>query len=242
MIADPFTHLPDLKDMIVEPSRSKFRNLDIAAFDRMMEAAGKRNWRRSDADREATRQAALAGRLDRDLWVFAYGSLMWDPAFFFAEVRSALVKGYRREFCLRAEIGRGTPKRPGLMAGLNQGGECQGLAFRIDGSIVDNETRIVWAREMIMKGYLPRFVELVTPQGSLEALAFIVDKSAKSYMPNLSLEEMASSIATGAGVLGSNFDYLDNLAKHFSAMGIADEALFELHALAGAMVKRGEMD
>jgi len=192
---------------ILDPARSNFRNLDIAALDRRMKAAGKFIWRRSDAQREATRQVALAGRLDRDLWVFAYGSLMWDPAFYFAEVRSACAIGFQRDFCLRTEIGRGTPDKPGLMAGLNEGGECQGLAFRIDHSVVDAETRVIWSREMIMKGYLPRFIALTTPQGPVEALAFIVDKSVKSYMADLSLEETASYIATGVGAFGSNFDY-----------------------------------
>lgn len=242
MAADPFQYLPALRGMILDPARSHFRNLDIAAMDRKMEAAGKRIWRRSDENREATRQSALADRLDRDLWVFAYGSLMWDPAFFFAEVRSALAKGFQRDFCLKSELGRGSPEKPGLMAGLNEGDECSGLAFRIDAGRVDEETRVIWSREMIMRGYLPRFIELTTPQGNVEALAFIVDKSVKSYLADLSLEDAASYIATGTGIFGPNLDYLDNLVEHFETLGIADERLFELHRLATNMADRPQPD
>lgn len=242
MAADPFQHLPALKDMILDPAQSRFRNVDFAALDSLMMAAGKKIWRRSDESREATRQTTLAGRLDRDMWVFAYGSLIWDPAFYFAEVRSARAEGFQRDFCLRTELGRGSPEKPGLMAGLVPGGQCQGLAFRIEAAMVDEETRIIWSREMIMTGYMPRFIALTTPQGPVEALAFIVDRNGKSYMPDLSLEDVAGYIATGVGIFGPNFDYLDNLAEHFRALGIADETLFELHRRAGQLAGRTKAD
>ena len=76
------------------------------------------------------RAAFLAQRNDQDLWIFAYGSLIWDPAFYFEEVRVAKAPGYQRSFCLRSEIGRGSPEKPGLMVALDHGSECQGLAFR----------------------------------------------------------------------------------------------------------------
>lgn len=242
MASDPFHHLPDLRGMILDPARSFFRDLDIAAMDRKMEAAGKAIWRRSDAEREATRQAALAGRLEHDLWVFAYGSLMWDPAFYFAEVRSAHALGYQRDFCLKSELGRGSPENPGLMAGLNKGDECNGLAFRIAGSQVDEETRVIWSREMIMKGYDPRFIALTTPQGPVEALTFIVDQSVKQYMAGLTLEDAAAYIATGTGIFGPNLAYLDNLAEHFETLGIEDERLFKLHRLATRLAGRAGVE
>ena len=232
MTVDPFRYLPDLVGMIRDPAQSSYRKFDFAVLDQKMAERGIVDWRRTDEDREASRQTALAGRLNDDLWVFAYGSLMWDPGFHFAEVRRATVNGYRRRFCLKTTLGRGTPEKPGLMAALDGGGECHGLAYRIDSEQADSETQIIWAREMIMHAYRPAFIELATPQGSVEALTFVIDHSATSYMHDLSIEEAAQLIATGAGIFGKNLDYLDSLAEHFAVLGIDDEELFTLHALA----------
>lgn len=238
MTADPYRHLPDLAGRILDPARSSFRQIDFAGLDRKMAERGVTGWRRTDEEREATRQAALADRLDDDLWVFAYGSLMWDPAFHFAEVRRAQAEGYRRSFCLRTTLGRGTPEKPGLMAALDRGGNCHGLAFRIDRQLVDEETRVIWAREMIMHAYDPAFIALTTPQGPVEALAFLISPEAEHYLRDLSLEEAAGYIATGAGTFGTNLDYLDNLAEHFRVLDIDDEEFFALHALARQMAER----
>ncbi len=232
---DPFRHLPGLRDQIADPEHSRFREFDYAPLDRALAAAGVRNWRRSEAEREATRQVALAGRLHTDLWVFAYGSLMWDPAFHFAEVRSALARGYHRAFCLRSELGRGAPGKPGLMAALERlpdGGECHGLAFRIAADLADRETWIIWRREMIAHAYAATFIPVDTPQGPVEALAFVMDPTAEHYAPGLDLEESARLIATGEGLFGKNLDYLDNLAEHFRLLGIEDDDFFALHGRA----------
>ena len=238
---DPFRHLPDLKDKIVDPTRSSFRDFDIAALDQKMQKLGIANWRRTDEDREATRQTALADRTDDDLWVFAYGSLIWDPAFQFVEVRRAVAEGYQRSFCLKSELGRGSPDKPGLMAALDIGGECQGLAFRIDRSCIDAETRVIWSREMIIHAYYPRFIKLATPQGSVEALAFVMDRTAKNYLPGLNIDETARLMATGVGVFGSSLDYLDNLADHFAVLGILDDALLKLQDRARQIASRSSL-
>ncbi len=237
---DPFRHIPDIKNRIQDPSRSRIRDFNIAALDQKMQKLGITDWRRSDEDREATRRAALAGRMDDDLWVFAYGSLIWDPAFRFVEVRRALAKGYQRSFCLKSELGRGSPDKPGLMAALDIGGECHGLAFRIDRSNIDAETRVIWSREMIIHAYYPRFIELTTPQGAVEALAFVMDRTAKNYLPGLSIDDTARLIATGVGVFGSSLEYLDNLADHFVALGILDDALLALRNRARQLASRSE--
>ncbi|MGA8769356.1 MAG: gamma-glutamylcyclotransferase, partial [Rhodomicrobium sp.] len=112
-----FVHVPMLTGKIIEPENSSFR-ISLASFeewDRRAAAAGNPGWRRSHEDREATRRAALAGRLDADLWVFAYGSLMWDPAILIVEIRRATLAGFHRRFCLKITIGRGSRKAPSLM-------------------------------------------------------------------------------------------------------------------------------
>jgi len=219
--SDPFRHHPELRGLIVDPLTSAYRAMSLELLDERMRAIGApADWRRGDDDRE-----------DGDLWVFAYGSLMWDPGFRFGEIRSGLLRGYHRRFCLRSVVGRGTPDRPGLMAGLDRGGECRGLAFRIDGAHVEEETRIIWRREMVMRSYAPEFVPVETAWGGIEALAFIVDPAGESYRPGMSLEETAAFMATGAGLFGSSLDYLERLTDHFATIGIEDDELTRLRDL-----------
>lgn len=230
---DTFRHVPALSGLITPPESSRFRKLDFDLMDRKSAANGfPPNWRRTHEEREATRAEALAGRLDHDLWIFAYGSLMWDPAVHFSEVRRATANGYRRRFCLETKGGRGSPQTPGLMAGLDYGGFCEGLVFRIEAALVDQETEILWQREMIMRGYAPTFIAMETPQGQVEALAFVVMLDGPHYLPDITLEEAAPMIATARGFFGPNLEYLDNLAEHFQAMDIHDEDFAWLYARA----------
>ena len=222
---EAFIHVPMLSGKIIEPEKSTFR-VSLATFGdwdkRAAEAGYRQNWRHSHEDREATRNTALAGRLNDDLWVFAYGSLMWDPAIHIVEIRRATLRGFHRRFCLKAEIGRGSKEAPALMAALDVGGECQGLAFRIPANAVNHETEILWMREMIGEAYMPLFQTVLTPQGSVEALAFVMDRASPRFA-DLSGAEAAAIIATGRGVLGTNLEYFDNLADHVAVLGIEDE-------------------
>ena len=230
---DPFRHHSTLKALIVDPLVSIYRDFDLAKLDEIVRASGAPDdWHHSDAHREETRRRTLDGRLHEDLWVFAYGSLIWDPGFRFAEVRTALLRGYHRSFCLQSVLGRGSPEHPGLMAALDEGGDCRGLAFRIQAEDVEAETRILWRREMLLHAYRPSFVPLETDHGAVEALTFVIDRSAQNYRPNLSEEETAHFMASGVGHFGSSMAYLENLVEHFETMGIEDDALFRLHALA----------
>ena len=230
-IVDPFRHLPGLRPHIEEPAGSRYRDIDYTILDRAV-ANGATWWRRSDEERETTRRTALEGRGDKDLWVFAYGSLMWDPGIHFSEVRRARASGYHRSFCLKSDIGRGSKERPGLMAALDTGGQCQGLAFCISARDVEAETHLLWRREMIARAYIPRFIDLETPQGPLEALAFVMDQHAPRYVPGLSIAETARYIGTGRGPIGTSLEYLDSLVAHFAVLDIVDAELTELHTLA----------
>ena len=236
MAGDPFKHHPELRDKIAEPLQSNARNMNLAMMDEKMRVAGAaEDWRHSDTFREENRRQTLNDRMISDLWVFAYGSLMWDPAFRFNEVRAARLQGYRRSFCMKSELGRGTPEKPGLMAGLDIGDECTGLAFQIDKELIEEETTVIWRREMLLHAYEPKFVAVETDQGNLEALAFVVDHTAKSYSPGMSMEETAQYMATGVGIFGSSLTYIGSLAEQFTTIGIKDEALFELNTLSQEM-------
>lgn len=232
MTDDPFRHHPVLRDMILEPAKSSLRNIDIAELDRLMKAQGMPDtWRYSDEQREALRVAALAGREDRDLWVFAYGSLMWNPAFLFAEVRHGRLEGYARSFCLYDDRGgRGTRERPGVMAALDVGDHCDGLVFRIEAGLVEEESRVLFRREMMRGSYLPRFVTVETSHGGVEALTFVANHESAHIRPDIDRETQIRCLALGTGRLGTSLEYLENLANHFTALGIEDEEVFGLLA------------
>ncbi|WP_421848820.1 gamma-glutamylcyclotransferase [Oricola sp.] len=230
--ADPFIHHPVLRDLITDPERSFFRTFDPASLDAQMMAQGlPATWRYSDAEREAIRRETLAGRLDKDIWVFAYGSLMWNPGFKFAEVRRARVAGYERRFCLKdTRGGRGNRDAPGLMAALDTGDHCNGLVFRIAAASADAETEILFRREMLAGSYLARFVTAETDHGPVEAVAFIANHDSDFICDNISRDDEVRFIATGTGRLGSSLEYLENLAEHFTVMKIDDEHVSTLLA------------
>jgi cation transport protein ChaC len=230
--ADPFAHHPELRDKIIDPQKSFFRTFKPADLDEHMKTRGlPSHWRLSDADREAARKETLTGHLDDDLWVFAYGSLMWDPAFRFAEVRQADITGYQRHFCLKDELGgRGSREAPGLMAALDEGPGCTGLAFRIARDHLDEETQILWRREMLSGVYLSVFVDATTAEGSMKAVTFVANNRASRIRRDISRSDQVRYIATGTGFLGSSLEYIENLASHLTALGIEDKEVFSLLA------------
>jgi cation transport protein ChaC len=239
---DAFALVPALKGKILAPEHSYFRlsrerlaDMDVAA-----RANGyPENWRLSDEAREATRTALLADHKG-DLWIFAYGSLMWDPAIHIVEIRTGTLQGMHRRFCLKSHIGRGSREKPALMAGLDDGGSCQGLAFRVPAGVVDRETEILWMREMIAGTYLPTFVPVDTPQGRVDALTFVMNRNSSRYV-RLDLEETACIIATGRGVRGTCLEYLENLAERLDLLGLHDPDIVELRARVREILAGGEL-
>jgi cation transport protein ChaC len=228
---EAFVHVPALAGRILEPERSYFRlsRERLSELDRIARDNGyPDNWRLTDDQREATRAAVLA-RLGGDLWVFAYGSLMWDPAIHIVEIRTATLHGFHRSFCLKSQIGRGSAANPALMAALDRGGLCKGLAFRIPAEHVDRETEILWMREMVAGSYVPTFVTIETPQGSVEAVTFEINRQSERYV-QLGLEETARLIATGRGVRGTCLEYLENVADRLDLLDLHDPAIDELRA------------
>ncbi len=235
MNADAFIHLPDLRDRVTHPGKSQLRLTPemFAMWESRARAAGlPANWRLSDEAIEASRLALLGDYPDGvDLWIYSYGSLMWDPGFHFDEVRLADAEGFQRRFTLKISLGRGSSEYPALMLSLEkQAGCCRGLAFRVAAADVHAESSILWLREMIRGGYAPALVPMATPQGPITALAFVSNTTHPSYVGELPLEETAATIATGKGVLGTNREYLVQLAMQLEALGIHDPYVAELHA------------
>lgn len=230
---DPYRHHPELRGRIVPYDESRYRDIDLDELDQQLRGRGSPGPRRVPNDeREAARRAALRGRRDRDLWVFACGSLMWDPALRFAEVRRARLGGYERRFCLETSFGRGTEELPGLMLGLVPGQGCEGLAFRVPAERIEVESEILWRREMLFYGYAPTFEPIDTVHGTEEAVVFAADPDSEHYAGDLTFEEQARCMAHAAGFLGSAFEYLDNVLQQLRAVGIEDTGIAALHARA----------
>jgi cation transport protein ChaC len=237
---DAFIHLPHLFDRVTHPDKSLLRLTPevFAMWEGRARAAGfPASWRHSDEVIEQSRLALLGEHAScDDLWIYCYGSLMWDPGFHFTEVRLADAEGYQRRFTLRIELGRGSRKFPGLMLSLEpQAGCCRGLAFRIAADAVHAESAILWRREMLRGGYSPALLPMSTPQGPITALAFVSNPAHASYVGELPLGETAAVIASGKGILGTNRQYLAQLAMQLDALGIEDPYVGELYRHIGAV-------
>lgn len=224
-LTDPFAHHPELRSKITDPLKSFFRDFNaLEIFNQNPELHWVIEKLHSDASRETSRKKALATHNEGDLWVFAYGSLMWDPAFIFAEIRRARVPDHARRFILK-DIwgGRGTREAPGLMAALDRGDGCEGLIYRISNDSIEAETENLWRREMIAPGYVPRFVEAFADEHSVRALTFVADYEAETIHPDLHRNEQIEYLTSGTGLLGTSMEYLENIVSQFNVLGIIDE-------------------
>ena len=149
---------------------------------------------------------------------------MWDPALRFEEVRRVHVPGYARHLILKDIYGgRGTVDAPGLMAALDKGPGCDGLAFRICRENIDEETKILWQRERIGPAYAPVFVDAIAADSRMTALTFVADHEANLIDASLTRAQQIEFCATGTGFMGSSVDYLRNISGQFAALGIQDE-------------------
>ena len=172
--------------------------------------------------------AAGAGPSTDSFWVFGYGSLMWNPGFAFEERRHAVLSGFHRRFCIRSTIYRGTPEQPGLVLGVDAGGECHGMAFRVDASRREDVLTYLYERELPSKVYTPTWVSISVGGEPTEALTFVVKRDHRQFTC-LSEDEMAAIIASSSGANGSNFEYLENTVHALHALGVPDQDLDILH-------------
>ncbi|MGH8851314.1 MAG: gamma-glutamylcyclotransferase [Casimicrobiaceae bacterium] len=183
----------------------------------------------SDDALAASLQATLGRRPPRaGWWVFAYGSLLWNPLFPFAEARPATLRGKHRRFCLWSLASRGTVKAPGLVLGLDQGGSCQGVVYRLPAECAHAELALLWRREMVVGAYHPRWLRVRAGAHTLTALAFVVDRRHAQYAGKLPLARQADVLDSAAGAFGSSADYLERARVSLITHGIVDPYLEEL--------------
>lgn len=182
------------------------------------------------AEREASLSAALAERPPGDIWLFAYGSLIWNPTVHTVERRIARIEGWHRAFCLASKAGRGTIDKPGLVLGLDQGGSCEGVALRLAEADAKTELDLLWRREMVTGAYVPRWLDVYDQAGECfgRALAFTMDKAHVNYAGDLVVDAVVKCLATAVGSLGSSADYLFRTRDGLRACGIPDAELERL--------------
>ena len=161
-----------------------------------------------------------------DLWVFGYGSLMWRPGFAFAERESARIHGFHRALCVYSHIYRGTPERPGLVMGLDRGGSCFGVAFRVTPEQKGEVRAYLRARELITDVYREAQLPARLRDGRMvRALAYVADRRHSQYAGRLTREALLALVRQGHGVAGSNADYVRGTHGHLRELGFDDELL-----------------
>lgn len=195
-----------------------------------------------------------------EAWIFGYGSLMWNPGFPFIEARRARLTGYHRAFCIYSIHYRGTERQPGLVLGLDRGGVCDGMAFRIAPEKRDEVLAYLRRRELIYGVYREALVPLdlhhepaspapsdeghstmpqpVEDARTVSAIAYIAERAHPAYAGMLPPQRAASLIRRSAGHGGTNLDYLLSTLCHLETLGIAEPRLYRLLALTGAQAAR----
>jgi len=173
--------------------------------------------------------------IGEDLWVFAYGSLMWRPGFEFIERVQARLLGAHRALCVYSYVHRGTPERPGLVLGLDFGGRCRGIAYRVEAAQRAATIAYLRKREQVTSVYRetmrPIWVE-GSPERRVPALCYTVDRGHPQYAGRLSLEQQLHHVRQGHGISGANRDYVVATIAALEQLGYRDT---ELHLLAGML-------
>ena len=165
---------------------------------------------------------------DEDLWIFGYGSLMWRPGFDYIETSPALLRGYHRSFCLYSQRHRGTAESPGLVLGLDRGGSCRGVAFRVASSRADAVISYLDERELGDYAYIAKSLPIVVNGTRVDAYTYVADPGHRHYAGNLGLARAAAMIMEAQGESGLNRDYLINTVRMLETMGLVDR---RAHAL-----------
>lgn len=198
------------------------------------------------SERDLIERRRLAPPPGEDFWVFAYGSLMWNPGFPFLESHPALVRGYHRSFCVESTHYRGTKEKPGLVLGLDRGGACRGRAYKVCRTQGKTVSDYLHEREMLSGIYEPRWLRATlqpaagspmevpstpasppSPPRVVAAAAFVVDRRHESYR-RLQADQVAEQILRGIGTKGTNVAYLENTVRHLDELGVADCPLHDV--------------
>ena len=185
-----------------------------------------------DDERERIVAETIANAPDKaDFWVFAYGSLIWNPAIEFDAQCRCSIQGFHRSFCFWTMLGRGSEEQPGLMMGLEPGGSCEGIAYRIPFEALTVELDILYRREMMSNVYNPTWVEascIDDQPNKIPVLSFVVDPENNRFCGTLDEHTTVSTLSVAEGPMGRNCDYLFQLVDHLETLGFNDPVMTDL--------------
>ena len=193
----------------------------------------------NDTDRETLALSLLAGRAAKDIWIFAYGSLIWNPEFEIETAQRATAIGWHREFCIEQTRWRGAPTLPGLMLALQSGGRCAGIALRPRPEDAQSVVRKLIRREITDRESLDmvRWITLANANEKLDAIVFWAGPKGHGVTRRLPLAAVASRLALACGHIGSSAEYLYNTISHLEALGIRDRNLWAIQQFAALEIE-----
>lgn len=194
----------------------------------------------TDAEFDAIVETLLSEYKPDELWIFAYGSLIWNPEFEYLESRSATARGWHRSFCLKLTRWRGTRELPALMLALDRGGSCKGLAYRLPKEDHFGQLGLLMRREIDANPptNVPRWITVKTEGGPVQALAFVAAPDGRAYAGKLPLEQVAHVLARAAGHWGSCAQYLFRTVTMLEASGIRDRNIWRIQSLVAQEILR----
>ncbi len=164
--------------------------------------------------------------IGKRIYIFAYGSLLWNPTFKYLEEIPASIFGYNRKFCMITKLGRGNIKNPGLMLGLDRGGMCQGSVYKLRKENEIKEIDLLFKREMITKSYIPKLIKTKLINGkNVTSLAFVMDQKNKNYLPNLDPKKIARMLFKASGILGNGEEYILNTILSLQELNFVDKRM-----------------
>lgn len=198
----------------------------------------------SDADYEAIVSKTLEQEgCPKEVWIFAYGSLIWKPCFEHVEKQIALLEGWSRSFCLGWDRRfRGSPDRPGLMMALDRGGACTGVAYRLPPNAIAENLDLLFRREMPHRvdGHHPlpaKWIDATTSDGPVRCLTFVINRESAAYVSQLPAAEIADALSRSAGELGTMAEYLQSTVEHLEELGIHDEHLWMMQEMVAERIE-----
>jgi len=191
---------------------------------------------------DGARAASLARTLagwdgQRSIWVFGYGSLIWNPEFDYDRRERGLVYGFHRSLCLWSRVYRGTPDKPGLVLGLEPGGSVHGVAFRLPAGDAEAQLAGLWKRELTTGSYVPRWLDVRVASGErVQAIGFVMNRAASGYAGEVSRELLLETVCSARGRNGSCADYLLSTVESLAGFDIHDRHLAALAAEVGVKI------
>jgi cation transport protein ChaC len=180
------------------------------------------------------REALAPWQRGTPFYIFAYGSLMWNPSFTYDARHVATIRGYHRSFRVWSRINRGTPEKPGLVLTLECGGSCRGLVYRIPADLVQEQMNLIWKREMNFGSYIPKWLNCSVGDETFRALAFTVNRQCSGYAGQIPMEAVVEAIASATGRYGPAYEYLFKTIESLREHGIRDSRVEQLASLVRA--------